>query len=456
MSEQHSSIGRIPPHNTNAEKSVLGAMILSNKAAASAIQSLEITDFYLLAHQRIFEATLALSRLGQNIDLVTLSGVLLNDGALEAVGGYSYLAEISEFVPTVSNVSQYVRIVKDCAVLRQLIEAAGKITEECFGDDKDVKDIISNAEKAIFDISQIEDAKQFVHIRKAVDDVINNIEERYNNPGAVTGIRTGFSAIDNKLGGLHPSELILLACRPGMGKTAFALNIVQQAARLDNANVAVFSLEMPYDQLAERLISSVGEIGMQSIKTGMMSESDWDKLGTATDTLGDCNIFIDDTSGITISEIMSKCRRLKIERGLDLVMIDYLQLISSGGRKESRQQEISEMTRMLKVMAMDVGVPILLLSQLSRATEQTKDKKPLLSHLRESGSIEQDADVVMLLYRESYYQETDTDIDPDKITNVAEVNIAKHRSGPTGVVKLTWDGALVKFRDLDTYHDAPM
>lgn len=452
MSEINVSAGRIPPHNLNAEKSVLGAMMLSPVACASAFEILRETDFYLLAHQKIYSAMFSLNIAAKNIDIVTLSDELDMLGVLEAVGGYSYLSDLSEFVPVISNVKEYINIAKNDSLLRQLIVVSGDITDDCYNDEKSTFDVIANAEKSIFDISQSEDKKKFVHVKTGANQVIKQVEERYNNPNAITGLRTGFASLDSLLTGLHHAELILVAARPGMGKSAFALNIAQQAAYLDEAKVAVFSLEMPYDQLIERMLSSIGELPLTKIKTGLLSNDDWDSLSESADYLSGCDIFIDDTSGITIPEIFSKCRRLKAEHGLNLVVIDYLQLISSFGRKDSRQQEISEMTRMLKIMAMDLSVPIILLSQLSRAPELRQNHRPILSDLRESGSIEQDADVVVFIYREGYYQQNDPSVDVNSITNESEIIISKHRSGPTGTVKLSWNGDIVRFIDVDTKH----
>lgn len=452
MSEIKMSAGRVPPHNINAEKSVIGAMMLSPFAVASAVESLRDNDFYLLAHQKIFDAMFTLNARTKNIDIVTVSDELDMLGVLENVGGYTYLADLSEFVPVISNISEYISIVKNDSLLRQLINISGDITDDCFNDERATFDIIAGAEKSIFDLSQSEDKKKLVHVKESANKVIDNVQFRYDNPNAITGIRTGFSTLDTLLTGLHGGELVLIAARPGMGKSAFALNIAQQAAYLDKAKTAIFTLEMPCEQLVERLISSIGDLPLTKIKTGALNESDWDKLSDAADELGDCDIYIDDTSGINIPEIFSKCRRLKAEFGLDIVVIDYLQLLSSYGRKESRLQEISEMTRMLKVMSMDLDVPIMLISQLSRAPELRQNHRPILSDLRESGSIEQDADVVIFLYRDDYYTEKNNEVESGKITNEAEIIVSKHRSGPTGVVKLTWHGETVRFIDVDNKH----
>lgn len=445
----------MPPHDIMAEKSVLGAMLLSSMAVAKATEILKADDFYMQAHKKIFESMVSLSIAAKNVDMVTVSDSLDKLGLLEEVaGGYSYLAELSGFVPVIANVEQYANIVRNHSLLRQLIDIAGVVTTDCYDDTKDTFEIIAGAEKLIFGLSQSNDRKRFVHIKDAANVVMDNVEERFGNPGAITGLRTGFAALDKLMSGMNKGELILVAARPGMGKSALALNIAQQAAYLDSAKVGVFTLEMPYDQLAERLMSSIGNLPLSTIKSGLLSDSDWKDLDSAGEKLGKCDILIDDSSGITLPEMLSKCRRLKAEVGLDLVVVDYLQLISSYGRRDNRQQEVSEMTRMLKVMSMDLNIPIIVLSQLSRAPEQRQNHRPILSDLRESGSIEQDADVVMFIYREGYYRDRENgeDIDLDKITNEAEIIVAKHRSGPTGTVKLTWLGEIVRFVDMDSEH----
>jgi len=452
MSESRMTSGRIPPNNINAEKSVLGAMMLSPTAVASAAETLREDDFYLLAHQKIYAAMMNLNVSAKNVDVVTVSDELDMQGVLETVGGYAYLTDLSDFVPVLSNINEYIDIVKNDSLLRQLIEISGEITDDCFNDERATNDIISRAEKSIFDLSQTEDKKRFVHVKQTANEVIKNVEYRFNHPDDITGIRTGFASLDSLLTGFHGGELVLIAARPGMGKSAFALNIAQQAAYYGKTKTAVFTLEMPREQLVERLMSSLGDLDLMKIKKGSLTDLDWDKISEAADELGECDIYIDDTAGINIPEIYSKCRRLKAEYGMDMVVIDYLQLLSTYGRKESRLQEITEMTRMLKVMAMDMDVPILLLSQLSRAPELRQNHRPILSDLRESGSIEQDADVVIFLYRDDYYIHENQDIQPGAVANEAEIIVAKHRSGPTGVVKLTWHGDTVKFVDTDNRH----
>ena len=454
MSEQNITGGRIPPHNIDAEKSVLGAMILSSRASAHAFEQLKPDDFYLGAHVRIFESMIILASSGKPIDLVTLSDRLETDGVLEAVGGPSYIAELSEFVPTHSNIMQYAQIVKDDATLRRLIESASEISDECYQAALEVPQILNRAEKRIFDISQKENKRSFVHARQGVEETLKQIEKRYANPNAVTGLKSGFPALDQTLTGFQDGQLILIAARPSMGKTSLMLDMAANAARLnENAKVAFFQLEMPYEHLVERIISSRGRIPLQNIRTGRLNDRNWDSLNDAADELSECDLFFDDTAGITVMEVLSKCRRLKIEHGLSMVVIDYLQLIASAGmgRKDSRQQEVTEMTRALKLMARELEVPVILGSQLSRAPEQRTDHHPMLSDLRESGAIEQDADIVMFIYRDDYYKLKEGNA--AEITNIAEIMIAKQRNGPTGTVELTWDGEHATFRDVATEYD---
>ncbi|MCK5128604.1 MAG: replicative DNA helicase [Clostridiales bacterium] len=454
MSQQNIAGGRIPPHNLDAEKSLLGAMILSQKAASQGIERLNSEDFYLGAHARIFESMIELAAKGNSIDLITLSDRLETDGALEAVGGPSYVAELSQFVPTASNMQQYINIVKSDSTLRRLIEASGEITDECYEDTLELSQILAGAEKRIFDISQKENKRSFVNMKQGVSETLKTIEERYANPSAVTGLKSGFPTMDKRLTGFQPGQLILIAARPSMGKTALMLDIAQQTARLnDDAKIAVFQLEMPYEHLIERMISGIGSIPLQNIRTGRLTDKNWDTLNETADTLSDCKIFIDDSSGVTVMEMLSKCRRLKIEHGLSLVIIDYLQLMSSVGKRqsESRQQEVSSITRALKLMARELEVPVILGSQLSRAPEQRVDHHPMLSDLRESGAIEQDADIVMFIYRDDYYKQKEGRT--DEITNIAEIMIAKQRNGPTGTVELSWDAENASFRDITTVYD---
>ncbi|MGI6707179.1 MAG: replicative DNA helicase [Clostridia bacterium] len=434
---------RIPPHSIEAEQSVLGSMLLDREAVSAAGEVLQPEDFYSDAHREIYEAMLSLYDAGKPVDLVTLVDELDQRGTMDGVGGITYVTDLSRMVPSTANVRYYIRIVEEKSILRKLIKASGTIMNESYEASKEVDDIINQAEKAIFDISQKQGTTSFEHIKDTLLSSYAKIEELYNSKGNITGLPTGFVELDYKLSGLHPSELILVAARPGMGKTSFIMNVAQYAAIHSNTPVAVFNLEMSREQLANRMLGCEAHVELQKIRTGNLTEDDWRKLARAMAPLSQAPIYIDDTPGISVTEIRSKCRRLKIEHGLGLVVIDYLQLMSGRGRAESRQQEIAEISRALKVLAMELSVPIIAGSQLSRAPEARTNHRPMLSDLRESGAIEQDADVVMFLYRDEYYN-PDTE---DK--NIAEVIIAKQRNGPTGMVKLAWLGQYTKFANLE-------
>ncbi|NLG36738.1 MAG: replicative DNA helicase [Clostridiales bacterium] len=448
--------GRVPPHNLNAERSVLGAMMLETEAVARAVERLHPEDFYYQNNARIFAAMAGLFGKGQPVDFVTLTDALEKEGVMEAVGGYDYISSISTFLPSAAHVGEYIKIVEDRSVLRRLIRVMAELTEDCYAASKDVEQILQEAEKAIFGLSQSKHTRGLVSIQEAIDQVLDQIQVLSEEGSAVTGLKS-FNALDNWLAGLHPSELILVAARPSMGKTALELNIARQVAlRNDGATIALFSLEMPCDQIAARMLSDVGPLPLANIRTGQID--DFSKLWEAAAKLGRSSIYIDDTPGISVMEIRSKCRRLKLEKGLSLVGIDYLQLISGAGsgRSENRQQEVSEITRALKIMARELNVPVLLLSQLSRAPERRDNHRPMLADLRESGAIEQDADVVMFLYREAYYADEKQGVDAAQLSNIAEVKIAKNRNGPTGTVKLTWDAATASYRDMDTRYEEPL
>jgi len=445
------SIGgpRMAPHNLNAEKSVLGAMMLSQEAAVAAVQALKGEDFYLEANRRIFEVMGKLLTQSQPIDFITVTDLLDREHRLEVAGGYAYLSEINTYVPSAAHIGEYLRIVKDRSLLRQLIAAANGIIEDCYDGGRPVPEIMERAEKAIFSISQSRQNRTFVPIRQAIDKALERVEILSEDPDAMLGIRSGFTGLDQWMSGLKAAELILLAARPSMGKSAFALNIAQQASRLNaDATVAIFSLEMPYEDIAARMLSNVGNISLMNLRTGRLGGAEWGKLTNATGILGGCSIFIDDSSDVSVTEIRSKCRRLQMEHGLSLVIIDYLQLLSGTGGSsrevESRQQEVSNITRMLKITARELNVPILLLSQLSRAPERRQDHRPQLADLRDSGAIEQDADVVLFLYRAAYYP-GDPNASPAQISNEAEVLVAKNRNGPTGTIKLLWDAASASY-----------
>ena len=438
---------RIPPHSMEAEQSVLGSMLLDKEAVSSATEVLKIEDFYSEGNREIYSIMIRLYESGQPVDLVTVVDELYQKGTIEGIGGITYITNLSRFVPSTANVKFYIRIVEEKAILRKLIKASGEIMKESYESSLEIEEVINRAEKSIFDISQNNIKVSFEPIRITLMDSYNKIEEIFNNKGRITGVPSGFYELDEKLSGLHASELILIASRPAMGKTSLAMNIVQYAALHEKVPVAVFSLEMSKDQLANRMLCCEAHVELQKIRNGELSEEDWRKLARAMAPLSQAPIFIDDTAGINTMEMRSKCRRLKMEHGLGLVVIDYLQLMSGRGRIENRQQEISEISRSLKVMAKELSVPIIACSQLSRAPEARTDHRPMLSDLRESGAIEQDADVVMFLYRDEYYNADSED------KNLAEVIISKQRNGPTGTIKLAWLGQYTKFANLERRHE---
>ena len=398
-------------------------------------------DFYKEAHKIIYESMLKLNSNNEPIDLITLIEELRKEGHLDSIGGISYLTSLSTIVPTTSNVKYYANIVKEKSVMRQLIKASNEIINLGYDASTDVQEILDKAEKNIFDISQEKSGDDIQPINVVLQDTFEMIEKLCTDKSEVTGITTGFADLNKKINGLQRTDLILLAARPAMGKTAFSLNLVQNAALKGDASVAVFSLEMSKEQLVQRMLSAQSNVELSKIKTGNLGESDWPRIIDGMAVLSEANIFIDDTPGIKISEIRSKCRRLKIEKGLDLILIDYLQLMEGEGKNENRQQEIAKISRSLKILAKELDCPVVALSQLSRSPELRKDHRPILSDLRESGSIEQDADIVMFLYRDEYYH------DDSEKKNIGEVIIAKNRHGETGNVELVWFGQVQKFAD---------
>ena len=429
----------VPPHDETAEQAVLCSMFLDREAASVALEVLRGEDFYRPDHRMVFEAAEELYRSGSPIDVITVKNKLEEKGQFEQIGGLPFLANLSSAVGSSVNVRHYAAIVEEKSVLRRLIRTAGDISQLSYEGKEDVNAIMDTAEKSIFDIMQKRHSEQFHHIRDIAVSSIEKIEDIYRSKGKLTGVPTGFLDFDAKTAGLQKSDLILLAARPSMGKTAFALNIIQNAAIRANVPTAVFSLEMSREQLVNRMLCSVAMIDAQKLRTGELEENDWAELINAMGPLSEAPIYIDDTPGVTPMEVRSKCRRLKVEKGLGLIVIDYLQLMSGNSRNDSRQQEISEISRSLKAIAREMEAPVIALSQLSRACEQRADHRPMLSDLRESGAIEQDADVVAFLYRDEYYFP-----DTEK-KNQAELIIAKQRNGPTGTVDLTWMGQYTKF-----------
>ena len=432
---------RIPPHSVEAEQSVLGSILLDKDAMISVSETLIPEDFYKEAHRVIYECMLKLYNNQSETDLITLADELRDQGYLDDIGGIAYITSLSTIVPTTSNIKYYINIVKEKSISRQLISAANDIINLGYDSSTKVEDVLENAEKKIFDISQERTTNDFQPINQVLTETLSMLEKLYEEKSDVTGLTTGFRDLNKKINGLQRSDLLLIAARPAMGKTAFALNLVQNAALKGDASVAVFSLEMSKEQLVQRMVAAQSSVELKKIKTGTLAANDWPRITDGMAVLSGAKIHIDDTPGIKISELRSKCRKLKIEKGLDLVLIDYLQLMEGEGHNESRQQEIAKISRSLKILAKELDCPVVALSQLSRAPEQRADHRPMLSDLRESGSIEQDADIVMFLYRDEYYN-------PDtERKNIGEVIVAKNRHGETGTVELVWFGEIQKFAD---------
>nr|WP_297574648.1 replicative DNA helicase [uncultured Peptostreptococcus sp.] len=431
---------KTPPHNLESEQCVIGSIIMESETIIPVAEILDREDFYMDAHKVIYESMIELSNERKPIDIVTLSNRLKEKGYLDQVGGINYLTSTTNMIPTTSNVKVYAEIVKKNSILRKLISASNDIISMGYEASDNLDDILNKAEKKIFDISQDRMSEDFKPISEVLTIVTAMIEDVYNKGSDLTGLDTGFIDLNKKLGGFHKSDLILIAARPGMGKTAFALNLVANAAIRSKASVAVFSLEMSKEQLVQRLVSSQSNVALDSISNGKIADDEWKKLTDAMTVLSSSKIYIDDTPGIKVSEIRSKCRKLKLEKGLDMIMIDYLQLMEADGRAESRQQEVSKISRSLKILAKEMNCPVIALSQLSRNTESGKDHTPKLSDLRDSGAIEQDADIVMFIYRDEYYTKMET-----KKKDLAEIIIAKNRHGELSNIELVWIGKIQKF-----------
>ena len=438
-------IKRLPPNNVEAEKAVIGAMMLDSDAIMVCSEILTAGEFYQQQYGIIFDALVEMYRDGIGADLVTIQNKLREKEVTPELYSVEYLGELLASVPTSANVKFYADIVHEKAVLRRLIKVTEQVTRECYMDSQPLEDILEDTEKGVFDVIQQRGGSEFEPIRDVVLRTLDSIEKAAKQKGNITGLETGFRDLDAKTAGLQKSDLILIAARPAMGKTAFVLNIAEYVALHSNSTIALFSLEMSKEQLVKRMLAMNSMVDSQKIRTGDLEDDDWDKLVGSVRKIGNSNLVIDDTSGITASELRSKCRKLKIEPGLDLVIIDYLQLMTGVGKRksDSRQQEISDISRSLKVMARELDVPVIALSQLSRAVESRPDKRPMLSDLRESGAIEQDADIVMFIYRDEYYNP-----DSEK-KGVAEVIVAKQRSGPTGPVELAWLSQYTKFGNLE-------
>ena len=438
-------LGKVPPQDIEAEQAVIGSMLTDQEAVYAAIERLKPEDFYREDNKQIYTAILNIYNKAEPIDIITLKAELSSMGKLDAVGGLEYIVELPEKVPTTANVDRYIKIVEEKSLLRNLIRAANEILSSGYAQEDEVENIVDHAEKKIFDVMQKKSQKGYTTIKDVLVESFTKLEELYNQKEHITGVPTGFAELDKKTAGLHGSELILIAARPAMGKSAFALNIGSYAATRANVPVAIFSLEMSKEQVGNRILCSEALVDSNNVRTGELNDEELGKLAETSGELSQAPIYIDDTPGISVMEIRAKCRKLKLEKNIGLVIIDYLQLIQGSGKTSSREQEIAEISRSLKILAKEIEVPVIALSQLSRAVEARPDHRPMLSDLRESGSIEQDADIVMFLYRDDYYNE-----DSEK-KNIAEVIIAKQRAGSTGTVDLAWLGKYTKFANLEKY-----
>ncbi len=441
-------LDRTPPQNIEAEQAVLGAIFLEPESLLVASEILTPEDFYRVSHQKIFACMLSLNEEGKAVDIVTVTDELQAENQLENVGGISYLTELAGAVPTAANIEYYARIVAEKSLLRRLIKTATDIARDGYEREDDVESLLAEAERKILEVSNRNRTGDFQNIRDVLVKTYDYIELLHSRKDEVTGIPTGFYELDRMTAGFQKNDLIIVAARPSVGKTAFALNIATNVATKTDQNVAIFSLEMGAEQLVMRMLSSVGNINSQNLRTGNLTDEDWKKLTMAMGTLSNSGIFIDDTPGIRVADIRAKCRRLKQEHGLGMVIIDYLQLIQGNRRNvENRQQEVSEISRSLKELARELEVPVIALSQLSRSVEQRQDKRPMMSDIRESGSIEQDADIVAFLYRDDYYdKETEN-------KNIIEIIIAKQRNGPTGTIQLAFAKEFNKFVNLERRYD---
>ncbi|CAI3338971.1 replicative DNA helicase [Enterococcus cecorum] len=447
----------VPPQDIEAEQAVLGAIFLDAEALVEAMAQIEPQDFYRRAHQIVFRSMIALNDRNENIDIITLKSQIESENTLEDVGGISYLTELSQVTPTASGVAHYAKIVKDKSTLRELIQAATKIVKEGYSQEGSVEEIVEAAEKGILNVSEKRNSTGFQAIADVLNSTMEHIDRLSQQNEEITGLPTGYPELDKMTAGLQPEELIILAARPAVGKTAFALNIAQNIGTRTDRSVAIFSLEMGAESLVNRMLCAEGTIEAGHLRTGQLTEQEWHNLIMAMGSLSNTSIFIDDTPGIKVSEIRARCRRLAQEKGnLGLILIDYLQLIEGSGR-ESRQQEVSEISRQLKKLAKELKVPVIALSQLSRSVEQRQDKRPVLSDIRESGSIEQDADIVAFLYREDYYQRQGTEEDKNEeeqaVNDVIEVIIEKNRSGARGTVELLFKKEYNKFASISRRDD---
>ncbi len=437
-----SAIDKITPQNLDAEMAVLGSMILDEEAIATAVEKLDRNFFYKDSHQKIFQAISDLYALNKAVDLITLTDALKRDGVIDSVGGASYLTALANAVPSAANIGHYVNIVREKSILRTLINNGTKIISLCYESDGNIDEVVDNAERLIFEISERRTQGSYQHIKEIVSDSIETIDTLYRKKAHVTGIPTGYIDFDIKTAGLQNSDLIVVAGRPSMGKSAFALGMVEHAGIVEKIPTAVFSLEMSKEQLAQRMLCAHAKVDAQKVRTGYLATSDWPRLTAAAGKISEAPIFIDDSPAISVMELRAKARRLKAQQDIKLIILDYMQLMRGSSSVESRQQEIAEISRSLKALARELRLPIVAISQLSRAVESRNDHRPQLSDLRESGAIEQDADVVVLLLREEYYNPTSEN------QGIAEVIIAKQRNGPVGSLKLAFIKEHTRFENI--------
>ena len=431
---------RVPPHNKEAEQAVLASIFIDDKALDKVIDKLRPEDFYIPAHQMLFRCVLQLQEQGRPVDVVTVMG-MMSDEDLSKAGGVEYIASLVDIITTSANVSHYADMVRDRSTLRQLIGVAVEMTESCYDQPDNVTEVVEGAEKRIFSLAEHKLKSSVEHIGSLLHETIDMLDSLFKRSDQLSGVTTGFKDLNDITNGLQNSDLIIIAGRPAMGKTAFSLNVAMNASYKDQKSVAFFSLEMSSHQLVQRLLSAQAGIDSNKLRSGRFSQQDWQNLSAAAGALSDMNFYIDDTPAITVLELRAKCRRLKREHGLDLVFVDYLQLMGAN-KGDNREQQISEISRSLKALAKELNIPVIALSQLNRSVEQRQDKRPLVSDLRESGAIEQDADIIVFLYRDEVYNENS----PDK--GVAEIIIAKHRNGPTGTVRLSFIKEFMLFKDL--------
>mgnify|MGYP001012922882 CR=1 FL=1 len=437
---------KLPPYNAEAEQAVLGSMMLDKEAVYIALEILQAEDFYKDANQIMFTTMVNLEAQGEPIDMITLTEELHRQNNMEKIGGVGYIAEVANLVPTAANVRHYAEIVVEKAILRKMIRVSTNIVNRCYEECEDTHDLLDQAEKMILEIAEDRSFSGLIPLKQVLGATLEKIEALAGNKNNLTGVPSFFIDLDNMTSGWQPSDLIILAARPAMGKTSFGLNIAQNAALKGKVPVAIFSLEMSKEQLVQRLMSSEAMIDQHKLRTGRLLDEEWIRLTRAAQPLSTAEIYIDDTPAISVLELRAKARRLKAEKGLGLIVVDYLQLMQVGRRQENRQQEISEISRSLKALARELNVPVIALSQLSRAVEQTQDKRPALSHLRESGALEQDADLVMFIFRDDYYN-----LESEK-PGIAEIIIAKHRNRPTGSVELGFIKEFTKFVNIDKQH----